>query len=115
MTLSLSLIVLRSMKPVRIQCQDSWSPVCASDCVTYKNECEMIVAMCEKKSNLHVIHRGTCGKSTPFIVCHLITLYGRVVRASAPPGTSDSKLIPSQVRPVTLKLVFTASLLDAQL
>ena len=29
-------------------------------------------------------------------------------------GASDSGLIPSRVKPMTLKLVFTASLLDAQ-
>ena len=39
--------------------------------------------------------------------------YGRVVRASAS-GTVDSGFIPSRVIPITLKLVFTASLLDAQ-
>ena len=37
----------------------------------------------------------------------------RVVRASAS-GVVDSGLIPSRVKPMTLKLVFTASLLDAQ-
>ena len=38
---------------------------------------------------------------------------GRVVRASAS-GALDSGLIRSQVKPVTLKLVFTASLLGVQ-
>ena len=38
---------------------------------------------------------------------------GRVVRASAS-GAVDSGLIPSRVKPMTLKLVFTATLLDAQ-
>ena len=38
---------------------------------------------------------------------------GRVVRASAS-GAVDSGLIPSRVKPMTLKLVFTASLLDVQ-
>ena len=38
---------------------------------------------------------------------------GRVVRASASLAI-DSGLIPSRVKPMTLKLVFTASLLDAQ-
>ena len=38
---------------------------------------------------------------------------GRVVRASAP-GTVDLGLIISQVKPVTLILVFAASLLGAQ-
>ena len=38
---------------------------------------------------------------------------GHVVRASAF-GAVDSGLIPSQVKPTTLKLVFTTSLLDAQ-
>ena len=38
---------------------------------------------------------------------------GRVVRASAY-GAVDSGLITSRVKPITLKLVFTASLLDAQ-
>ena len=37
----------------------------------------------------------------------------RVVRASAS-GVVDSGLIPSRIKPTTLKLVFTASLLDAQ-
>ena len=37
----------------------------------------------------------------------------RVVRASAS-GAVDLGLIPSRVKPITLKLVFTASLLDAQ-
>ena len=43
----------------------------------------------------------------------VITSAGRVVRASAS-GAVDSGLILSQVKPITLKLVFTASLLDAQ-
>ena len=38
---------------------------------------------------------------------------GRVVRASAS-GTVDLGLIPSRVKPITLKLVSTASLFDAQ-
>ena len=38
---------------------------------------------------------------------------GEVVRASAS-GAIDLGLIPSQVKPMTLKMVFTASLLDAQ-
>ena len=37
----------------------------------------------------------------------------RVVRASAS-GAVDSGLISSRVKPMTLKLVFTASLLDVQ-
>ena len=37
---------------------------------------------------------------------------GRVVRASAS-GAVDAGLIPSRLKPMTLKLVFTASLLDA--
>ena len=37
----------------------------------------------------------------------------RVVRASAS-GTVDLLLIPSQAKPTALKLIFTASLLDAQ-
>ena len=36
---------------------------------------------------------------------------GRVVTAS---GAVDPGLIPSRVKPITLKLIFTASLLDAQ-
>ena len=38
---------------------------------------------------------------------------GRVVRAFAS-GDVDSGLISSRIKPMTLKLVFTASLLDAQ-
>ena len=38
---------------------------------------------------------------------------GQVVRASAS-GAVDLSLIPIRVKPMTLKLVFTASLLDAQ-
>ena len=38
---------------------------------------------------------------------------GRVVRASSS-GAVDSGLIPSRVTPMTLKLTFTASLLEAQ-
>ena len=38
---------------------------------------------------------------------------GRVIRASAS-GAVDLGLIPSWVKPMTFKLVFTASLLDAQ-
>ena len=39
---------------------------------------------------------------------------GRVVRASATGAVLHSGLIPSWVKLMTLKLVFTASLLDAQ-
>ena len=42
-----------------------------------------------------------------------ISSYRRVERASAS-GAVDSGLIPSRVKPMSLKLVFTASLLDAQ-
>ena len=38
---------------------------------------------------------------------------GRVVKVSTV-GAVDSGLIPSRVKPMTLKVVFTASLLDAQ-
>ena len=38
---------------------------------------------------------------------------GRVVRASTS-GTVDLGLIPRRIKPIALKLVFTASLLDAQ-
>ena len=38
---------------------------------------------------------------------------GRVVRVPAS-GAVDLGFIPSRVKPMTLKLVFTASLLDAQ-
>ena len=38
---------------------------------------------------------------------------GRMVRASAL-GAVDSRLIPSRVKPIILKLVFIAFLLDAQ-
>ena len=41
------------------------------------------------------------------------SLDGRMVRTSAS-GAVDSGLIPSRVKPMTLKLVFTASLLDPQ-
>ena len=37
---------------------------------------------------------------------------GRVLRASAS-GAVDSGLIPSRIKPMTFKLVFTASLIDA--
>ena len=39
---------------------------------------------------------------------------GRVVRASSFGDVVDLGLIPSRVKPITLKLVFTVSLLDAQ-
>ena len=38
---------------------------------------------------------------------------GRVIRASAS-GAVDSGLSPRRVKPIALKLVFTASLLDTQ-
>ena len=41
------------------------------------------------------------------------SLDGRVVRTSAS-GAVDLGLIPTRVTPMTLKLVFTASLLDVQ-
>ena len=48
---------------------------------------------------------------------HTMHLYnssdGRVVRVSASAAV-DPGLIPSRVKPITLKLIFTASLLDAQ-
>ena len=43
----------------------------------------------------------------------VLNLDGQVVRAFAS-GAVDSGLIPGCVKPMTLKLVFTASLLDAQ-
>ena len=51
------------------------------------------------------------------VCCHVYGLFyssdGRVVRASASKAV-DLGLIPSQVKPMTVKLAFTASLLDAQ-
>ena len=44
---------------------------------------------------------------------HTCSSDGQVVRASASVAV-DSDLIPSRVKPVTLALVFAASLLDAQ-
>ena len=49
-------------------------------------------------------------------VAMLILIYssdGRVVRASASDSV-DSSLISSRVKPMTIKLVFTASLIDTQ-
>ena len=46
-------------------------------------------------------------------VAEFNSLDGRVVRAS-PSEAVDLGLIPSRVKPMTLKLVFTASLLDTQ-
>ena len=43
----------------------------------------------------------------------VIALDGQMVRVSAF-GAVDAGLIPSWVKPMTIKLVFTASLLDAQ-
>ena len=42
------------------------------------------------------------------------SLDGRVIRTSAT-GAVDSGLNPSRIKPMTLKLLFAASLLDAQL
>ena len=46
-------------------------------------------------------------------ICNMDSSGGRVVRASAL-GAVDLGLIPTQVKPMTLNLVFTASLLDVQ-
>ena len=45
-----------------LQCTKNYSPVCASDCETYNNECEMVVAGCKNKQDLTVIYAGTCGE-----------------------------------------------------
>ena len=45
--------------------------------------------------------------------CSLYSSDSRVIRASAS-GAVDLGLIPSRVKPMTLQLVFTASLLDVQ-
>ena len=50
------------------------------------------------------------GASSWFLI---LTTDGRVVRASVSVAV-DLDLIMSQIKPMTLKLVFTASLLDAQ-
>ena len=47
------------------------------------------------------------------LIIRINSSYGPVVRASAS-GAVDLGLIPSRVKPMTLKLVFIASLLDAQ-
>ena len=47
----------------------------------------------------------------PVPVC---SSHGRVVRASASGAAVDLGLISCRVKPMTLKLVFAASLLDAQ-
>ena len=46
---------------------------------------------------------------TSFLYCS----DGRVIKVSAS-GAVDLGLMPSRVKPITIKLVFTASLLDAQ-
>ena len=53
-------------------------------------------------------------KTHESLKCKLFnSLDGAVDRASAS-GTVVSGLVPSRVKPMTLKLVFTVSLLDAQ-
>ena len=47
------------------------------------------------------------------LICLFNSSDGRVVRASASVAV-DLGLIPSRVKPMTLKLIFTASLLDVQ-
>ena len=48
-----------------------------------------------------------------FLASHCYCLDGQLVRASASEAV-DLGLIPSAVQPITLKLVFTAFLLDTQ-
>ena len=54
-----------------------------------------------------------CLRETPTAPRLLQSSDGRVVRASAS-GAVDLGLIPSRIKPMTLKLVFTAFLLGAQ-
>ena len=55
-----------------------------------------------------------CGRGKVVVVlCEIKQLRWRVVRASAS-GAVDFGLIPSRVKPVTLKLVVTAFLFDVQ-
>ena len=62
------------------------------------------------KKILHNAHLTRCDNGTHFyLIAHMTEWYG----ASAL-GAVDSGLISSWFKPMTLKLAFTASLLDAQ-
>ena len=61
----------------------------------------------------NVLALATSHSQTIFIIRFYNISDGRVVRASAS-GAVNAGWIPSRVKPVTLKLVFIAFLLDAQ-
>ena len=67
------------------------------------------------KSTLNLSSQNFKSRVTTFSTgtIHFHSSDGRVVRASAS-GAVNLSLIPSRVKPMTLNLVFTASLLDAQ-
>ncbi|GFQ66505.1 hypothetical protein TNCT_277651 [Trichonephila clavata] len=48
----------------RQNCTTVDAVVCGTDGVTYKNECEMRVAACEKEQYVMVGSRGPCGKES---------------------------------------------------
>ena len=76
-----------------------------------KNNC--LIKFDKISKNKHILF-GQFSELSFLVICFWFTSSnGRVVRASAS-GAVDSGWIPSRIKPMTLKLVFTASLLDAQ-
>ena len=77
------------------------------------DDVEQELDMFNKAIHISNIDEVTCAGVNTLRSLLTSNFSGRVVRASAS-GNTYSGLIPSRVKPMTLKSVFTASLLDVQ-
>ncbi|XP_074597901.1 agrin-like isoform X2 [Brevipalpus obovatus] len=83
----------------RIDCDQNYRPVCASDGRTYGNECMMHSQACQEGREVRVIHEGTCSNSPISSQCQNLNCTSHQLCNINPDGQA-SCICPSQCPPV---------------